>query len=185
MNPCFPVLFAGNQTVYSGYRTHYSLDNFAKLQPDGDGSANQLEQLVGKQGNDAKHEVEPDFPGAPHHDGATPKLFFQAAVKALCHRPFLVPGRLMGRQRDHLLPPAVFVNDGDVSQAAAHLVDRFGIISRIHQIIQVIHPVAGQLHQRDGHLAVVQGGRGQRHADGQAAVTDAGVPCNTKLRSIE
>ena len=61
MNPCFSVLFAGNQSDFSAYRTHSSLDNFANLRPDWDRSANQLEQLVGKQGNDAKHEVEPDF----------------------------------------------------------------------------------------------------------------------------
>ena len=119
MNPCFPVLFAGNQTVYSGYRTHYSLDNFAKLQPDGDCSANQLEQLAGEQGDNAKQQVQPDFLGSPHHDVAAPKLFLQAAVEALRHRPFFVPGRLVGRQRDNLSPPAIFVDDGDVSQAAA------------------------------------------------------------------
>jgi hypothetical protein len=58
MKPFVPVLFAGNQAVFSAYRTHSSLDNFANLWPDWDRSANQLEQLVGKQDHDAKHEVE-------------------------------------------------------------------------------------------------------------------------------
>src|SRR5208283_6191064 len=103
--------------------TETSLDNLAKLRPALRRSANQLEQLVGKQDNDAKHEVEPDFLGAPHHDIVTAKLFLQAAVKPLRHRPFLVPGRLMGRQRDNLSPPAILIDDGDVPQAAAHGVD--------------------------------------------------------------
>ena len=96
MNPCFPVLFAGNQAVFRGYRTDYSPDNFARLRSDWDCSANQLEQLVSKQDNDAKHEVEPNFPGPPDHDVVTPELLLQAVVKPLRHRAFLVPGRLMG-----------------------------------------------------------------------------------------
>lgn len=61
-------------------------------------------------------------------------------------------------------------------QAAGHGVDRLRGVSRIHKIIQGIHPFAGQLHQRDSDLAVMQRSRGQRHADGQAAVADVGVP---------
>ena len=105
MKPFFPVLFAEIQADFSTYRRHFSLDHLAKLRPALRSSANQLEQLVSKQDHDAKHEVEPDFLGAPHHDVVTPKLFFQAAVKPLRHRAFLVPGRLMGRQRDNLLAP--------------------------------------------------------------------------------
>jgi hypothetical protein len=175
MEPFVPVLFAETQADFSTYRRHLSLNQLTKLRPAWRRSANQLEQLVGKQGNDAKHEMEPDFLGAPHHDVVTPKLFLQAAIKPLRHRAFLVSGRLMGRQRDNLSPPAILIDNGDVPQAAAHGVDRLGVVGRIHQLIQIIYPGAGQLHQWDGRLAVVQGGRGQRHADGQATVTDVGV----------
>ncbi len=40
-----------------------------------------------------------------------------------------------------------------MSQAAARLVNRFSIVSRIHQIIQVIYALTGHFHQRDGKLA--------------------------------
>jgi hypothetical protein len=175
MKACFPVLCARNRAGFSAYRTHHSRANLTKPRPAWSRSVEQLEQLVGEQGDHANHQVQRDFLGSPDHNVAAPKLFFQAAVEALRHRPFLVPGRLVGRQRDNLPPPAISVDDGNVPQAAAHRVDGLSVISRIHQIIQVIHPFAGLLYQRDGDLAVVQGGRGQRQADGQAAVSDVGV----------
>jgi hypothetical protein len=45
----------------------------------------------------------------------------------------------MGNQRGNALPAAIFINEGDVPQAAAHLVDRLSIISRLHQAIQLIY----------------------------------------------
>jgi hypothetical protein len=61
-------------------------------------SAYQLEHLVGQQGDDAKHEMQPDFFRSPYHHVAAAKLFFQATVEALRGRPFLVSGFLMGGQ---------------------------------------------------------------------------------------
>jgi len=75
MKPCFFALFAGNRADFIEYRTDRSPDNLAKPRPALSCSADQLEQLVGKQGNDAKHEVEPNFLGAPHHHVVTAKLF--------------------------------------------------------------------------------------------------------------
>src|SRR5674476_1252589 len=112
MNHCFPVLLAGNRVDFSGYWTHHSRANLTKPRPAWSRSVDQLEQLVGEQGDHAKHQVERDFWGSPHHDVAAPELFFQAAVEALRHRPFLVPGRLVGRQRDNLPPPAISIDDG-------------------------------------------------------------------------
>jgi PAS domain S-box-containing protein len=175
MKPSFFVFLTGNRGDFRECRTYDSQDSSAASQPALSPSVYQLKQLVGKQGNDAEHEVEPDFLGSPHHDVATSKLFFEARVESLRHRPFFVSGLLMGSQGDNLFSPAVLFDDGDVPQAATHLVDRFRIISRIHQIIQVIHAFAGHFHQRDGDLALMQGGRGQRHADGQTAVSDVGV----------
>ena len=81
MKPCFSVLFAGNPADFSAYRTHHSLHDFTKLRPALRCSADQLEQLVGEQGDHAKHEVKPNLLGPPHHDVAAPELFFQAAVE--------------------------------------------------------------------------------------------------------
>src|SRR5450756_261866 len=144
MNSYFPTLYNEKQAIFNEYRTESSLDNLAKLRPALRRSANQLEQLVSKQDHDAKHEVESDFLSAPHPDMVTPELFLQAAVKPLRHSAFLVPGRLVGRQRDNLSAPAILIDDGHVPQVAAYGVDRFGVISRIHQIIQIIYPGAGQ-----------------------------------------
>ena len=119
MNPCLSVLLAGNRADFSAYRADHSRANLPKPRPAWGCSADQFEQLVGEQGDHSKHQVQRDFLGSLHHDVAAPKLFLQAAVEALPHRPLLVPGRLVGRQRDNLLPPAVFVDDGDVPQAAA------------------------------------------------------------------
>jgi hypothetical protein len=96
MKSWFSVLFAGKLAAFRKDRTDRSPDNLANPRPALPCSANQLEQLIGKQGHDAKHEVEPNFLGSPHHHGATPELFFQSTVEALRYRPFLVSGRLMG-----------------------------------------------------------------------------------------
>ena len=116
--------------------------------------------------------MQPDLRHSSHHDVASPEPFFQTAVEALRHGAFLVACRLMGSQRDNLFPPAIFCDDGNVPQTAAHLVNRFGVVSRIHHIIQVIDALAGHFHQRHGHLTLMEGGRGQHRADGQAAVVD-------------
>ena len=90
-------------------------------------SANELEQLIGEQGNDAEHEMKPDFLCSPNHDVGAAEVFFQPAVKALGNGPFPVVGRLMRGQGNNFFPPRVSVNDGDVPQAAAHGVDRLRV----------------------------------------------------------
>ena len=134
MKAYFPVPGARNRADFSACRTHPSPANLTKPRPAWSRSVDQLDQLVDKQGDHAKHQVQPDLLGSPHHDAVAPKLFFQTAVEALRHRPFLVPGRLVGRQRKNLSPPAIFVDDGNVSQAAAHRLDGLRVISRIHHI---------------------------------------------------
>src|SRR5450756_2040695 len=86
--------------------------------------------------------MKPDFFCPPNHDVASPEIFFQPAVEPLYDGPFPVSSRLMRGQGDNPFSPAILIDDGDVSQAAAHLVNGFGIISRIHHIIQVIHPLS-------------------------------------------
>jgi len=55
MKSCFPQPWAGNRVVFCTVRTYRPLD-LANLWPALSRSANQLEQLVGKQGDDAEHE---------------------------------------------------------------------------------------------------------------------------------
>src|SRR3989339_1131952 len=40
-------------------------------------STGQLEQLIGKQGNEAKHEMKPDFKSSPHHHVVGPEPLLQ------------------------------------------------------------------------------------------------------------
>ena len=75
MKSCFPVLGARNQGDFSAYRTDHSLANLTKPRSAWSRSVDQLEQLVGEQGDHAKHQVQPDFLGSPHYDVAAPKLF--------------------------------------------------------------------------------------------------------------
>ena len=91
MKPCFLVLFAINQGDFRESRPDHSRANLTKPWSAWSRSVEQLEQLAGEQGDNAKHQVQPDFLGSPHYDVAAPKLFLQAAVEALRHRPFLVP----------------------------------------------------------------------------------------------
>lgn len=78
-----------------------------------DRSTYQLEQLVGEQGDDTKHKMKTDFRNSSHHHVAGSKRLFQPAVEPLRHGSLPVAHRLMGGQGDHLLPAAIFVDDGD------------------------------------------------------------------------
>ena len=44
-------------------------------------STDQLEQLIGKQGYEAKHEMKPDFRSPTHHPLAAPKPSFSRLLK--------------------------------------------------------------------------------------------------------
>jgi hypothetical protein len=57
MKSCYSVLFAENRAAFGDSRTDRSPDNLAKTGPALSCSAYQFEQLAGKQGDDAKHEV--------------------------------------------------------------------------------------------------------------------------------
>src|SRR4030042_5689923 len=139
MKSCCLVLIAGNRAYSIEDRTDPSPDNLAKPRTALKCSAYQLEQLVGEQGDDPKHQMKLDFRSAPHHDVACPETFFQAAVEPLRDGAFPVARRLMRGQGDNVLPPGASINDGDVPQAAADLIDGSGVKGRIHQIIPVIH----------------------------------------------
>ena len=96
MQPRFFVHFTAKRVILrdSGRTTPVSLVS----RPVGCRSAYQLEQLVGEQGHEAKHEMKPDFRSSPHHHVAGPKPFFQPAIEALRCGPLLVAPRLMGGQ---------------------------------------------------------------------------------------
>ena len=83
MKSCCLVLIAGNRPHSLEDRTDPSPDNLAKPRTALKCSAYQLEQLVGEQGDDPKHQMKPDFRSTPHHDVACPETFFQAAVEPL------------------------------------------------------------------------------------------------------
>src|SRR5664280_1134279 len=104
MKSCYLVLIAGNRAHSIEDRTDPSPDNLAKPRTVLKCSACQLEQLVGEQGNEAKHEMKPDFRSSSHHHVAGPKPFFQAAVEPLRDGAFPVAHRLMRGQGDNVLP---------------------------------------------------------------------------------
>src|SRR4030042_7155687 len=58
-------------------------------------SADQLEQLVGKQGDDPEHEMKRNFFRSPNHHVPGPELFFQPAVEPLCYGSLPVSHSLM------------------------------------------------------------------------------------------
>jgi hypothetical protein len=105
MQPSFIVAFAVKGEIFrdSGQTTPVILALAGSPR-----SACQLGQLVGEQGNDAKHEMKADFRSSPHHHVAGPKPFFQPAFEPLGHGPRLIAHHLMGGQGNNLLPPAIF-----------------------------------------------------------------------------
>lgn len=62
------------------------------------GSADQLEQVVRKPGNNPKHEMKPDFFCSSNHDLISPEIFFPAAVEPLRRAALPVADGLIGRQ---------------------------------------------------------------------------------------
>jgi hypothetical protein len=49
------------------------------------------------------------------------------------------------------------------------------IIRRIHKVVEVGHLAAGQLHQRNGNLAVMHGSGGQHGTQGQTTIVHVQV----------
>ena len=72
MKSCCLVLIAGNRDQSIEDRTDPSPDNLVKPRTALKCSAYQLEQLVGEQGDDPKHQMKPDFRSTSHHDVACP-----------------------------------------------------------------------------------------------------------------
>ena len=57
MKPCLSVLLARKRADFSAYGTHHSLEHLTKPRPAWGRSVEQFEQLVGEQGDHAKHQV--------------------------------------------------------------------------------------------------------------------------------
>jgi len=50
-------------------------------------------------------------------------------------------------------PTGFFVYDGDITESSAHIVDLTAVIRRIPEIVKIVNPGAGRLHEWNGWLA--------------------------------
>src|SRR6202521_198111 len=85
----------------------------------------------------------------------------------------------MGCHRARCPTPRVAVNDRYMAECSALLPDLTGVIGGIHEVIAGGYLGAGQLHQRDGHLAIMHGGRGQDGAQGEPTIVDVDMELKT------
>ena len=98
-------------------------------------------------------------------DVSSPEFFFQSAVDSLCHSSFIVPDFFGRRKGDCPVITGIFIDNGCMPYRSADVVNRFGIIGRIHEIIEGGHLPGGQLHHGDSNLAVMEGGRTDNSGD--------------------
>ena len=109
---------------------------------------------------------------------ATAELVLETAVDALTRRTFVIANVLGKLKADplqapslglQLLPPSlvaarVAVNQRHVVEGTAVRPDWLRVVGGVHQVVQVGRPLGGHRRQRDGGLAVVQGGGRQQAA---------------------
>jgi len=83
------------------------------------------------------------------------QFFLHAAVETLSRCAFVIPDRFMRGHGNDLSPAGILFDKEHMAKIPADLVDRPGIIGRIHQIIEVGHSGTAHLHQRYCNLTVV------------------------------
>ena len=97
------------------------------------GSDHQLQQLVGKQGQNSEHDVRVNLAVASHSDLPATEVILEPAVGPLDNGALLEPLR-RGRVEGHSAPLArVGGDDWNLAQLATTLLDQFGVISGVHQ----------------------------------------------------
>jgi len=131
--------------------------------------------MVREQRQDPEHEMHHHLRCSAYHDVVSTELLLYSTVEPLNHCALIVSHRLVGCHWNHFLTSRVLVDERNMPQAPADLIDRPGIIGCVHQVIQVIHLCAAHLHQGYGDLAVMDRGRRQCNADRKPAIIHIGV----------
>jgi hypothetical protein len=102
-----------------------------------------------------------DFVGAADLDASTSKLNLNPTIASLNTRPLVVTNGFMRGHGNALFASWIPINNRYVVKLFALLPDLSCVIGSIHQIVTIGNFTAGQLHQRNGNLAVMYGSRRQ------------------------
>src|ERR1035437_4831935 len=127
-------------------------------------------ELIGKQCDNAEHQMHCYFCRSANHDIVGSKVFLESAVSPLCCRSPFVALRFVGCHWNNFFATPIFVNDRNMIELSACLIDPCCIICGIHQIVEIGYFAAGQLYERYGNLAIVQRSRGDKRTDRQADI---------------
>ena len=120
-----------------------------------DSLTKQPHELIGKQSDNAEHQMHCYFCCSTYHDIVGAKVLFESAVCPLRNGAPFVAFCFVGCHWDNFFAATVFVDDWNMIILPACLIDTCGIIGSIHQIVEIGHFVAGQFYERYSNLAIV------------------------------
>jgi hypothetical protein len=97
----------------------------------------QSHQLVGAQDQDAEHQMTHHLGVAPDRDIPATELVLEAGIAALGDGALVVADGIGRFEFGLLATPRVVINQGDVAEVAAVLVQLEAAIGRIHHIVEI------------------------------------------------
>lgn len=133
-------------------------------------SQQQSHQLIGAQGEDTEHQVAHHLDRPCDTHVAAAELVFESRVAAFGDGALVVAHGIGRLELDLLAAAPVVVDQRDVPQRAAVLVQFQAAIGRVHHIVEVGHARGADQRQRDGRAAVVHRGRREQCSNRHAAV---------------
>src|SRR3974390_2868596 len=114
------------------------------------------------------------FGRSPHPNSSSAKMILEPTIN-----PFTGGALPDASARGFVqrTPIATFdrFDNGHLAQPPDVSVNRFGIVSRVHQLIERSYPLGAHLHQRNGHLRVVGAGTGQNGTNRDISINDIHV----------
>ena len=133
-------------------------------------SFQEAQQLPGADRNNAEQQVQTDFGGAAHTQTATAVVVFKHGVDAFGGAAFVVAAFFRRSQRRFVAAATIGIDDRPVAELFGELMNFFGVVGGVHQVIKIRHALGAHLRQRNRGLRVVRRGRGQDRADRDVAV---------------
>lgn len=131
-----------------------------------------VEELNGGASQDAKHQMAHDFSSATDADKERAEIVFKLGVDALDGTALLETLRARRVHWDFFCSSRIEVNDGNMSELSGKGVDFFGVVSGVHEVVEIGDARLSQLCQGDRRLGVVEGGGSQDSTDGQIPIDD-------------
>ena len=160
--------------------------------------AEQPDDAVGGECNDAEHQVAERLEVAANAEMAATEFIFDARIGAFCGGPLVVcqvggvgdfdqsaPCALGGDfSLERGIAAGVAVNHRNPAGGEAIIDDRLGVVCGIHEVVEPHDALFAGPGERDGDLAVMGGSGGEDRGDGDDAVggiemqlvTDPGFP---------